>query len=96
MYRQLWPILSFLVEYASRMDDNIAEKVVRLTKHTWRCTFQSFDVVFLTEVLNKFIHCYKQKPISSFIYATGLLLDLHIIEVLATVFSKYEDYHQVL
>lgn len=74
MYRELWPILSYLVEYTSKMDDNIAEKVVRLTKHTWRCTFQAFDVVFLTEVLKKFIECYKYKPISSFIYATGILL----------------------
>lgn len=44
MYRELWPILSFLVEHASKVDENIAEKVVRLTKHTWRCTFTSFDV----------------------------------------------------
>lgn len=71
MYKQLWPILSYLVDHVSIVDENVAEKVVRLTKHTWRCTFKSFDVQFLTEVLKKFIECYKQKPISSFIYATG-------------------------
>jgi hypothetical protein len=71
------------VQEASALDGNLAEKVVRLTKHTWRRTFNTFDVVFLTEVLKTFIEVYRVRALSSFIYS---------IEVIATVFSKYADY----
>lgn len=79
----MWPLLGYFIDVAAPFDSNVAEKVVRLTKHTWRCTYDTFEVTFLTEVLKKFIESFKTNPYSSYIYA---------IEIIATVFSNFPEY----
>ena len=31
--------MAYFVERVAKIDETVAEKVVRLTKHIWRCTF---------------------------------------------------------
>lgn len=75
------------MEEYSKVSEMVPEKVIRLTKHIWRCSFDSFPVEFLTEVFRVFIKMYQEVPISSFVYAA---------EVGSTVFYKYPAYRELL
>ncbi|CAD8091723.1 unnamed protein product [Paramecium sonneborni] len=87
VYKELWPMLKFGMERIVVYEPNIAEKIVRYTKHTFRKAFNQFSVDLLTQVFQCFLNVYRQMPITACIY---------IAEVSATVFYKYPEYRNIL
>lgn len=87
VYADLWPTLNSLLSQFAAKDSQIPEKVVKLTKHAWRCTRDCFPLEFLAALLEEFFCLYSALPVSSFVYA---------VEVIVTVFYPYPAYEKLV